>query len=263
MQFQIKDRYGDKILATVDIDATEDTDQSIKLGMAVQEAYRIGVNLEHADLKGANLENASIRHRARLFYFADLQGANFSNAHLRGVHFSGATLIDVNFSGADLSLADLVGADLVRPNFNGANLDRVNFEHANFIHADLRGALMEGATLRRFKADFWMVLTQNRAEVPGLIAALYDGRTSIFPAGARGTDNFVTLWGTLRKLRRDNCFPPDDECDRPAEQWFDMLKLGDRPGDDTAAGFAARMAIEWAVEWCSLNGVQPPEVPKS
>ena len=46
---------------------------------------------------------------------------------------------------------------------------------------------------------------------------------------------------------------------RPAEQWFMMIRQGDKPGDDTAGGFASGKALDWALEYCALTGIALPD----
>ena len=154
---------------------------------------------------------------------ADLRGANLSDANL-----SGANLSDANLRGADLRGADLSGADL-------------------------SGADLRGANLQSFKADLWMILTQNPAEVGGLVKALEEGRVD----GSTYNGECACLVGTIANVRG---VPFDQsglkgDSSRPAEQWFLMIRKGDKPTDDTGGGFAAKQALEWIAEW---QGLQSP-----
>lgn len=47
---------------------------------------------------------------------------------------------------------------------------------------------------------------------------------------------------------------PDCSVSNPAEQWFAMIRKGDKAGDDTGGGFAAQIALEWAEEFQALMG---------
>ena len=131
-----------------------------------------------------------------------------------------------------------------------------NLSWANLSGADLSKADLSGADLRSFKADFWMILTQNKAEVPALIAALCDGKVD----GSTYSGACACLMGTIANVRHVDV--RDLECDsgRPAERWFMMISMGDKPGDATGGGYASRMAVEWALEWCALNGIEAKPV---
>jgi uncharacterized protein YjbI with pentapeptide repeats len=121
----------------------------------------------------------------------------------------------------------------------------------------LSGANLSGANLRSFKADFWMTLTHSRSEVLGLIQALRDGRVD----GSQYTGECACLVGTLANLRHADVSDafPDKSSENPAEQWFLMISKGDKPTDDTGGGFANAQAIEWALEYCALTGIEVPE----
>ena len=143
-------------------------------------------------------------------------------------------------NGAVLSDADLSGADL-----RGAALS-----DAALRDADLRGAVLRGAALRSFKADFFLNLLRARNEVPYLIAALKEGRVD----GSQYEGECACLVGTLANARGASYAEmfPDHYSGNPAEQWFLMIKKGDKPGDDTGGGFAAQKALEWAEEFQAL-----------
>ena len=142
-------------------------------------------------------------------------------------------------SGAKLSGADLSDADLSGANLSGAVLSGAN----------LSGADLSGANLRSFKADFWMILTENPNEVSGLISALEDGRVD----GSTYEGDCACLVGTIANLRHVHVDTLTRDAQRPAEQWFLMIKKGDKPGDDTGGGFASSKAMEWAREWVALS----------
>jgi uncharacterized protein YjbI with pentapeptide repeats len=144
-------------------------------------------------------------------------------------------------NGADLSGADLSGADLRDAVLRGADLSG----------AVLRDAVLSGADLRSFKADFWMILTMARHEVPALVKALRDGKVD----GSTYTGECACLVGTLENAGAVNL---PHSVSSPAEQWFAMIRKGDKPGDDTSGGFAAAKALEWATEYCDLTGIALP-----
>ena len=140
---------------------------------------------------------------------------------------------------------------------SGAVLRVAVLSDADLRDADLRGADLRGAVLRSFKADMWMTLTQARGEVPALIAALREGRVN----GSQYQGECACLVGTLANAKGQSYLAafPDASSSHPAEQWFLMIRKGDRPGDDSGGGFAAAKALEWALEYCALTGIEVGE----
>ena len=173
--------------------------------------------------------------------------AKKNGAYLRGADLSGAYL-----SGADLSGAYLSDANLRDANLSDANLSGANLSGAYLRDANLRGADLSGANLRSFKADFFMTLLHGQSEVPYLIAALKEGRVD----GSQYEGECACLVGTLANAANkpySKAFP-DCNASNPAEQWFAMIREGDKAGDDTGGGFAAQIALEWAEEFQALMG---------
>ena len=229
MKFDILNRWSGKIQFTAEIECADDAPPSIKLGLAVKIADLHGATLSGANLCGADLSGA------------DLSGVNLSCANL-----SGANLVDADLRGADLSGADLSGANLVGANLVGADLRGVDLSGAN-----LGGANLSGANLRAFKADLWMTLAQNCAEIPALIASLREGRVD----GSQYEGDCACLVGTIANAKNINYATLEHNSDNPAERWFMMIHKGDKPSDDTGGGYAAKMALEWALEFCAASGI--------
>ena len=179
---------------------------------------------------------------------ADLSGADLSGAYLSGAYLSGADLSGAYLSGAYLSGAYLSGADL-----SGAYLSG----------ADLSGADLTDETLRPFRADMWVTLTEakDHNEIRFLIAALKSGAVDGSTYGDGKT--CACLVGTLARFEREGGEVRDHNSDRPAERWFLMIRVGDVPGKmdetgkETGGSFAARKALEWALAWCEAVGVDP------
>ncbi len=190
MKVEIKSRLDNSILYAADVEADENTPNSILLRLAVLAALEAKANLCSANLCYADLS------------YANLSSANLSYANLRS---------------ADLSYANLSSADL-----------------------------------RSFKADLWMTLTQNRHEVPALVSALRDGRVD----GSTYEGECACLVGTIANAKSIRYETLDHSASNPAEQWFAMIRKGDKPEDDSAGGFASRMALEWSLEWLALNEME-------
>ncbi len=195
----------------------------------VELAIRPGADLRYADLRYANL------------CAADLRYANLSYANLR----------DANLSVADLCEADLRGADLRYANLSGADLRDTNLSGANLCDANLCDANLSGANLRAFKADMWITLTENKNEVPALIAAMRAGKIN----GSAYEGECSCLVGTIAEAKGVYYGSLPHGASNPAERWFTMIKPGDKPGDATGGGFAIGKALEWALEFCALNGI--------
>lgn len=248
--------------------------QDAKLrGADLRGADLSGADLRGADLRGANLYDASLRH-------ADLRGANlhgatvekteFGEADLRGSILRGTILDRVSFRGSDLRGADLraaslLEADLRGADLRGARLDRADLGGSYLFEAVFDGLELSVATLcgvdlsaakvedlRVFQADLWMTLTQSRDEVPGLAAALREGRIN----GSSYEGECACLIGTIARLRGVPYSAIHHKHRDPAEAWFSMISPGDTPGSKGGGGFAARRALEWILEWCALCGVE-------
>ena len=125
MKYDIFNRFTGKVQFTAEIDATDQTSRSVKVGLSVKWAVK-----NQADLSVANL------------YRADLGGADLSGANLSVADLSGANLYGANLYRADLSVANLGGANL-----GGADLSGANLSVANLYRADLGGANLGGADL--------------------------------------------------------------------------------------------------------------------
>ena len=217
MKFTIARRWFSSLPPLeVEIDASLETaPYGVKLGAAIKVALETRADLTRADLTRAVL--------------------------------TGAVLTDADLTGADLTGADLTRADLTRADLTDAVLTDADLTDADLTRADLTGA-----DLRSFKADLWMTLTQNRAEVPALVAALREGRVD----GSTYSGECACLVGTIANAKAVNYADLVHNPDHPAERWFAMIKQSDRPGDETGGGVAAKLALEWTLEWCVLSGVE-------
>ena len=98
----------------------------------------------------------------------------------------------------------------------------------------------------------WLTLAAARSEVPYLIAALKEGRV----AGSQYEGECACLVGTLANATGAAYATrfPDFNASHPAEQWFTMIRKGDKAGENTGGGFAAAKALEWAEEFQALFG---------
>ncbi|QUE81292.1 pentapeptide repeat-containing protein [Rhizobium rhizogenes] len=229
MKIEIKSRWDNTVLYTAEVEADENTPNSILLRLAVLAALEAEADLSSADLRSANLSSANLR-------YADLSSANLRYADL---------------SSADLRYANLRYANLRYADLSSANLSSADLRYANLSSANLRYADLSSANLRSFKADLWMTLTQNRHEVPALVAALRDGRVD----GSTYEGDCACLVGTIANAKDVSYEVLDHGASNPAEQWFAMIRKGDKPDDESAGGFASKMALEWALEWCALNEI--------
>ena len=148
MKFEIKSRWSGAVVFTAEIEATEDTPMSIKLGRAVRRAVEAKVSLGGANLRGAYLRGAYLRDaylRDAYLGGADLRGANLGGANLGDAYLRDAYLGDAYLRGAYLRDAYLRGANL-----GGADLRGAYLRDANLGGADLRGA------------DLWSTAGNNR-----------------------------------------------------------------------------------------------------
>jgi hypothetical protein len=145
MKFEIKNRWTGNVQFTAEIECSEETLTSIKIGLALRWGFENSANLEGANLEGANLEGANLE--GAYLEGAYLKGANLKGAYLKGANLEGAYLEGANLKGANLEGANLEGAYLEGANLKGAYLEGANLKGANLEGAYLKGANLEGAYL--------------------------------------------------------------------------------------------------------------------
>ncbi|MGE4558905.1 MAG: pentapeptide repeat-containing protein [Desulfobulbus sp.] len=104
-------------------------------------------------LQNAHLEKAYLRG-------ADLHEADFRGASLRGADLSGAKLFDFSRRWADLSGADFSEADLCGTDFRGADLSGANFRHTYLFYTNLSWTNLSGANFSG--ADLWAILYEAK-----------------------------------------------------------------------------------------------------
>ena len=105
MKFDVLNRFTGEVQFTAEIECKDDELPSVKLGLAIEWAYKTRANLDGANLDGAYLARAN------------LDGANLAGAYLAGANLDGA-----NLAGAYLARANLDGAYLARANLDGKKL---------------------------------------------------------------------------------------------------------------------------------------------
>src|SRR3546814_6377319 len=94
-----------------------------------------------------------------------------------------------------------------------------------------------------------MILLGAQKEVPGLIKALQAGRVN----GSTYSGECACLVGTIANVRGVDVATLEQASRRPAEQWFLMIREGDKPGAETGGGCAAGKALEWAEEFLAVS----------
>ena len=105
---------------------------------------------------------------------------------------------------------------------------------------------------RSIQADLWMVLTQNRNEVPALLDAIRAGRVD----GSTYEGDCACLVGTIANARNISFADIEHDAGRPCEQWFAGISRGDTPADN----YHSKMAEQWVCEWMTANGVPVVDV---
>jgi uncharacterized protein YjbI with pentapeptide repeats len=145
-QFEIRNRWTNKVQFTAEITCAPDATVGVKIGLAVRWGYRNGAVLSGAVLSGAVLRGADLR--GAVLSGADLRGAVLSGAVLSGAVLRGAVLSGAVLRGAVLSDADLRGAVLRGAVLSGADLRDADLRGAVLSGAVLSGAVLSGAVLR-------------------------------------------------------------------------------------------------------------------
>lgn len=133
----------------------------------------------------------------------------------------------------------------VRADFSCKNLIGANMEDA-----DMRGAKLEYkqlilANLVEIKKDFIIILSTNRAEIPGLLTALKEGRVD----GSTYEGECTCLVGTIAKIKKVDVATLPRNSMRPAERWFLAIKKGDNPENNPFS----KITCEWIEEFLNEN----------
>ena len=74
--------------------------------------------------------------------------------------------------------------------------------------------------------------------------------------GSQYQGECACLVGTIANVKGVSIDSYTANQSNPAEQWFLMIKEGDKPHDKSGGGFALGKALDWSLEWCALNGVE-------
>jgi uncharacterized protein YjbI with pentapeptide repeats len=125
------------VITSVAMDNTRETAASF-VGADLSDTSAT-VHFSYDDMRGVNfqgtemsvvLANQSMGMLRSEFKGANLDGADFTGAHLGRITFEFAKLKGAIFRGADLTRADFTGAYLTGADFTGAKLDDATFEQA-------------------------------------------------------------------------------------------------------------------------------------
>ncbi|MDE2102686.1 MAG: pentapeptide repeat-containing protein [Patescibacteria group bacterium] len=154
------------------------------------------------------------------------------------------------WSGEATSLRDAVDKAVIL----GASLDGASLVGASLDRASLVGARLDRARLDPIRNDFYSVLAAAPAEVPGLLAALREGRVD----GSQYQGECACLVGTIANLRHEphNSLTIDLHPDstRPAEVWFLAIHQGDTPANNPISA----ITVGWAEQWLRDQGRNVP-----
>ena len=128
---------------------------------------------------------------------------------------------------------------------------------ADLTGADLTDLQLAKTEMGLARADVRAVLDAAPNEVPGLLAALVEGRIN----GSVYSGECACLVGTIANLRGVNAMSlsgglaPDSS--RPAERWFMNLHEGDTPARSGVAAMTAWWIHEWQSERRAADTVGP------
>ena len=187
---------------------------------------------------------------------AVLTGADLTRAVLTGADLTAADLTGADLTGADLTGAVLTGAVLTGADLTGAVLTGAVLTGAVLTRAVLTGAVLTRAVLTGARDDVWSILDENPAEVPGLLAAVREGRIN----GRVYEGDCACLVGTIANERRKISGGDVDvfrdfrtDGSRPAERWFLAIHKGCTP----ESWPISRITEGWIVEWMARSADQP------
>lgn len=199
-------------------------------------------NIDGKVLFSSAAENLRVAAEEAVAKSTYLESADLRGANLRGANLRGANLEDANLRGADLRGANLESANLVSANLGGANLRGADLESANLASADLSA----------IRADLREILAAAPADVPGLLAALREGRVD----GSTYEGECCCLVGTLARVRGvDYASIPgiEPQSSRPAERWFLGITKGDTPATSQFSAITEGWIVEWMAERAEVS----------
>ena len=165
-------------------------------------------------------------------------------ADLRNSDLSGSDLRNSDLSGSDLSGSDLRNSDLRNSNLRNSDLRNSNLSGSDLSGSDLRNSDLRNSDLTSIKADFFLILLQNKGEVKGLKKAVIEGQID----GSSYSGSCACLVGTIANIKHCSyaaleLTKPDSS--RPAEKWF----LGIKPGDTPENHQMSKITLDWIEEF--------------
>ena len=170
----------------------------------------------------------------------------------KSTYLESADLRGANLRGANLRGADLRGANLESANLVSANLEGANLVGTYLVSADLESANLASADLSAIRADLREILAAAPADVPGLLAALREGRVD----GSTYEGECCCLVGTLARVRGvDYASIPgiEPQSSRPAERWFLGITKGDTPATSQFSAITEGWIVEWMAERAEVS----------
>jgi uncharacterized protein YjbI with pentapeptide repeats len=179
---------------------------------------------------------------------AVLTDAVLTRADLTDAVLTRAVLTDAVLTRAVLTRAVLTRADLTDAVLTDAVLTDADLTDAVLTRAVLTRAVLTRAVLRSFKTDFWAILLQNTAEIPGLLAALKEGRIN----GTTYEGECACLVGTIANVKKCDVHSLERDSLRPAERWFLQISKGMTP--ETSG--VVKLTVEWVEEFLALLNQQ-------
>ena len=153
-------------------------------------------NLRYADLRGADFTDASMKKtdlshgdlRGADLSGADLQSADLGSANLRKATLWNARLEHANLSNAELQAAVLDRTSAVNADFRGAKLGEAKLNGANFLNANFSNANLKKADLSETNLQGAVFLHAFLKEADLGLAKL--DRANLFRAKLHGADLF-------------------------------------------------------------------------
>jgi len=97
---------------------------------------------------------------------------------------------------------------------------------------------------KAIKNDLYEILAQNRAEVPGLLEKLREGKIE----GSVYQGSCACLVGTIANIKQCDYRTIGPNVDRPAEQWFLGISEGDTPENSAIAKHTEKWILEFLAQ---------------
>jgi uncharacterized protein YjbI with pentapeptide repeats len=229
IKLQIKNRWTGEILFEFEKEGNTHKETVTeflkeKAGTTIRDA-----DLSEMDLSGVSFYNSS-------FYNSSFDNSSFYNSSFYNSSFDNSSFDNSSFDNSSFYNSSFYNSSFYNSSFYNSSFDNstIKFlEEANQI-----------GLLDFIRDDYWAILIAAGHEVPGIRAAIIEGRID----GSAYEGTCACLCGTIANIRGVNykaleAIKPNSN--RPVERFFANIKKGDTP----ETNISSKYALQWLDEF--------------